>query len=141
LVKIPPESPPKVDFKNLLRSTLKMGAGKKGLTETDHRFENTCRGQKIGKDLNPTLCGETMRLEYRATYINPDGQNVEFDLVKDPISRAYRLSCGDGLRPIRRFLEGGLEFVDFKLASRAAGFNGLSDAQRFMRALLLPPTN
>jgi hypothetical protein len=97
-------------------------------------------GKKIDKDLNPTLCRETMRLEYRATYINHDGQTVEFDLVKDPISRAYRLSCGDELRPIRRFLDGGLEFVDFKLASRAAGFNGQSDAQRFMQALLLPPT-
>lgn len=78
-----------------------------------------------------------MRNEYQAVYVNSEGVTIEFPLVKDPLSRAYRLSCGDGLRPIRRLLDGGLEFVDYKLAPA----NGdRSAATSFMRALLLPPT-
>jgi hypothetical protein len=69
--------------------------------------------------------------------VNPEGVTVEFPLMKDPVSRAYCIACSDGLRSIRKFLDGGLEFVDYKLAPT----NGdRSAATSFMRALLLPPT-
>jgi hypothetical protein len=96
-------------------------------------------GQEIEKHFDPARCGKPMLREYQAVYKNAEGPTIVFDLVKDPISRAYRLSCADGLRPISKFLDGGLEFLDFKLAHPKRLNGDRSNAERFMRMLLRPP--
>jgi len=77
-----------------------------------------------------------MRTEYLAVYQDPAGATVEYPLVKEASTRAYRLSCGDGLRPIRWYLHGGLEFLTYRLAR--GSLNRL-ESERFMKMLLTPP--
>jgi hypothetical protein len=80
-----------------------------------------------------------MRVEYQAVYRLPAGRTVEFDLVKDPSTRGYMLNCENGLRRITWYLDGGLEFVNFKLALDTRNSSDRASAERFMKALLTVP--
>jgi hypothetical protein len=79
-----------------------------------------------------------MRIEYLAVYREENGKTVPIDLVKDPVTRGYRLHRGDGLQPIRWYLDGGLEFVRYELAPFSMGINRIA-AEKFMNLLLMPP--
>src|SRR5260370_41731116 len=75
---------------------------------------------------------------YQAVYSTPSGETVAFDLAKDLETRAYKLCCGDGLRRVTWHLDGGLEFVAYRLEPTSWSSDRVQ-AKKFMDLLLTIP--